>query len=145
MKNNLKPIGKFTEQELKRAGFKMSKPHKNMFIDALKSGDYYQIKRDYIEVEDGKAVKEKGKLCLCAVGVYLAQLNDIEDLEEIDHVGTAGIDFGELRVEDDSDDLIGHIIDMNDQLEMSFEAIADWIEDNVEGVNPKELKEINNE
>ena len=33
-------MAKFTKEELKRANFKMSKAHKKLFIDALRSGDY---------------------------------------------------------------------------------------------------------
>ena len=56
--------------------FKMSKEHKKMFIDALRSGDYDQTTGHYIEHIQGP----NGKPCLCAAGVYLAQLNELADL-----------------------------------------------------------------
>ena len=110
--------------------FKMSKEHRDMYIDALRSGDYEQTEGVYIEHEQGL----NGKPCLCAVGVYLAQLNELQDLYDAqEEQDMCSIDFGDLY-KDDKQDLIGHIIDMNDGLNMSFEGIADWIEEKVEGV-----------
>ena len=101
---------------------------------ALKSGDYEQTEGAYIEHEQGP----NGKPCLCAAGVYLAQLNELADLycaqEEQD---MCSIDFGELIGDDDRDNsnsLLNNIIDMNDGMNVSFGGIADWIEENVEGV-----------
>ena len=113
--------------------FKMSKEHKNMFIDALKSGEYEQTEGAYIEHEQGP----NGKPCLCAAGVYLAQLNEIEDLYDAQEEGEmCSIDFGDFHKHqgNEDNDLIGHVIDLNDNLEMSFEGIADWIEENVDTV-----------
>ena len=113
--------------------FKMSKEHKNMFIDALRSGDYEQAEGVYIEHEQGP----NGKPCLCAAGVYLAQLNEIEDLYDAQEEGEmCSIDFGDFHKHqgNEDNDLIGHVIDLNDNLEMSFEGIADWIEENVDTV-----------
>ena len=114
--------------------FKMSKEHKNMFIDALKSGDYEQTEGEYIEHEQGPT----GKPCLCAAGVYLAQLNELADLCYAQEEGDmCSIDFGELIGDDDRDNsnsLLNNIIDMNDGMNVSFGGIADWIEENVEGV-----------
>ena len=46
------------------------------------------------------------------------------------------IDFGDFHKHqgNEDNDLIGHVIDLNDNLEMSFEGIADWIEENVDTV-----------
>jgi len=118
--------------------FKMSKEHKEMYIEALRSGDYDQTEGVYIEHIQGP----NGKPCLCAAGVYLAQINELEDMYDAQEEGEmCSIDFGDLH-KDDTQDLIGHIIDMNDGLNMSFEAIAGWVEEHVEGVNAKEL--VNN-
>ena len=116
--------------------FKMSKEHKEMFIDALRSGDYERAEGAYITDVQG----DNGKPCLCAAGVYLAQLNKIEDLYDAQEDGDmCSIDFGDLH-KDDNHDLIGHIIDMNDALSCSFEMIAMWIEENVKGVSVKQLQ-----
>lgn len=121
---NLTIMGERTEP------FKMSKEHRDMYIDALRSGDYEQTEGVYIEHEQGP----NGKPCLCAVGVYLAQLNELQDLYDAqEEQDMCSIDFGDLH-KDDKQDLIGHIIDMNDGLNMSFEGIADWIEENVEEI-----------
>jgi hypothetical protein len=129
-------MAKFTEEELKRANFKMSKAHKKLFIDALRSGDYERAEGAYITDVQG----DNGKPCLCAAGVYLAQLNEIEDLLYAQENGDmCSIDFGDLH-KDDNHDLIGHIIDMNDALSCSFEMIAMWIEENVKGVSVKQLQ-----
>ena len=129
-------MAKFTKEELKRANFKMSKAHKKLFIDALRSGDYERTEGHYIEHIQGP----NGKPCLCAAGVYLAQLNEIEDLYDAQEDGDmCSIDFGDLH-KDDNHDLIGHIIDMNDDLSCSFEMIARWVEEHVEGVNSKQLQ-----
>jgi hypothetical protein len=129
-------MAKFTEEELKRANFKMSKAHKKLFIDALRSGDYERAEGAYITDVQG----DNGKPCLCAAGVYLAQLNEIEDLLYAQEDGDmCSIDFGDLH-KDDNHDLIGHIIDMNDALSCSFEMIAMWIEENVKGVSVKQLQ-----
>ena len=118
--------------------FKMRKDHKDMFIDALNSGDYEKVQGEYIEQIEGA----NGKPCMCAAGVYLAQLNDLDDLIDAREEGMSGIDFGDFHRykenttnEDSSDSLINHIIDMNDTLNMSFESIADWIEENVEEIS----------
>ena len=114
--------------------FKMSKEHKEMFIDALRSGDYEQTTGHYIEHVQGP----NGKPCLCAAGVYLAQLNEIEDLYDAQEEGDlCSIDFGDLH-RDTNNDLIGHIIDMNDGMNVSFGGIADWIEESVEGIDEKD-------
>ena len=129
-------MAKFTEEELKRANFKMSKAHKKLFIDALRSGDYERAEGAYITDVQG----DNGKPCLCAAGVYLAQLNEIEDLYDAQEDGDmCSIDFGDLH-KDYNHDLIGHIIDMNDALSCSFEMIAMWIEENVKGVSAKQLQ-----
>ena len=114
--------------------FQMAKDHKKMFIDALNSGDYEQIQGNYIEYEQGS----NGKPCVCAVGVYLAQLNELSDLTcASEEEGMNGIEFGWLGPKYEKDkhhSLISCIIDMNDGLQMSFKSIAEWIEDNVEGI-----------
>jgi hypothetical protein len=128
-------MAKFTDEELKRANFKMSKGHKKLFIDALRSGDYEQTEGAYIEHVEGP----NGKPCLCAAGVYLAQLNELEDLWDAqEEKDMCNIDFGDFH-KDNTQDLIGHIIDMNDDMNISFGGIADWIEEYVEGVNAKKL------
>ena len=113
--------------------FKMSKEHKKMFIEALRSGDYDQTEGEYIEHVQGP----NGKPCLCAAGVYLAQLNELEDLWYAQEEGDmCSIDFGDLHKHqgNEDNDLIGHIIDMNDGMSVSFGGIADWIEENVEAI-----------
>ena len=100
--------------------FKMSKKHKEIFINALRSGDYDQTEGAYVEHVEGP----NGKPCLCAAGVYLAQLNEIEDIydaQEEDDIES--IDFGELHKDHEGNsnqDLIGHIINMNDSLNCTF-------------------------
>ena len=125
-------MAKFTKEELERANFKMSKGHKKLFTDALRSGDYDQAEGVYIEHVQGP----NGKPCLCAAGVYLAQLNEIEDMYDAqEEEDMCSLDFGDFHNQDNqdnSDSLINHIIDMNDGLNMSFKGIADWIEENVE-------------
>ena len=132
-------MAKFTKEELERANFKMSKAHKKLFVDALRSGDYEKTTGNYIDHVEGP----NGKPCLCAAGVYLAQLNDIEDLYDAQEDGDmCSIDFGDLHKHHTgkgNQDLIGHIIDMNDTLNCTFEMIAMWIEEHVQGVNAKEL------
>ena len=119
--------------------FKMRKDHKDMFIDALNSGDYEQVQGEYIEQIEGA----NGKPCMCAAGVYLAQLNEIEDIYDAQEDGDlCSIDFGDFHKHhkgNGNQDLIGHIIDMNDSLNCTFEMIAMWIEEHVVGVDPKEL------
>jgi len=119
--------------------FKMSKEHKEIFINALRSGDYEQAEGMYIEHEQGP----NGKPCLCAAGVYLAQLNELADLYYAqEDGGMCSIDFGDFRKyqNNEDNDLIGHIIDMNDSMNVSFGGIADWIEENVEIVDEKTNK-----
>lgn len=105
-----------------------------MFINALNSGDYEQTREAYIEHVQGP----NGKPCLCAAGVYLAQLNELEDIYDAqEEEGMCSIDFGELRSDEkreEKESLINHIIDLNDGLRMNFKGIADWLEDHVEGV-----------
>lgn len=121
----------------KTNSFKMSKEHKEMFIEALRSGDYNQTTGAYVKELEGP----NGKPCLCAAGVYLAQLNEVEDLLDAEEMGDmCSIDFGEFHL-NPKHDLIGHIIDMNDGLNCTFEMIAMWIEEKVEGVDAKELTE----
>ena len=113
--------------------FKMSKEHNEIFINALRSGDYEQAEGVYIEHEQGP----NGKPCLCAAGVYLAQLNEIEDLYDAQEEGEmCSIDFGDFHKHqgNEDNDLIGHVIDMNDRLNVSFKGIADWIDKNVEAI-----------
>ena len=136
-------MNKLINEKLEKAtfklstNFKMSKEHKKMFIDALRSGDYDQTEGAYIEHIQGP----NGKPCLCAAGVYLAQLNELEDMYDAqEEDDLCSIDFGDLHKSTEND-LIGHIIDMNDSLNMTFEMIAMWIEEKVEGVNAKELTE----
>ena len=110
--------------------YKMSKEHRDMYIDALRSGNYEQVTGQYIE----EIEEENGKPCLCAVGVYLAQLNELPDLYDAqEEQDMCSIDFGDLH-KDNTQDLIGHIIDMNDGLNISFKGIADWLEENVEEI-----------
>ena len=132
-------MNKLINEKLEKAtfklstNFKMSKEHKKMFIDALRSGDYDQTEGAYIEHIQGP----NGKPCLCAAGVYLAQLNEIEDLYNAQEEGDlCSIDFGDLHKHqgNEDNDLIGHVIDMNDRLNVSFKGIADWIDKNVEAI-----------
>ena len=130
---NLTIMGERTEP------FKMSKEHKDMFIDALVSGDYEQVQGEYIEQIEGV----NGKPCVCAAGVYLAQLNELPDLYYAqEDGGMCSIDFGDFfrYRNNEDDDLMGHIIDMNDSMNISFGGIADWIEENVEAINAKKFK-----
>ena len=110
--------------------YKMSKEHRDMYIDALRSGNYEQVTGQYIDEIEGA----NDKPCLCAVGVYLAQLNELPDLYDAqEEQDMCSIDFGDLH-KDNTQDLIGHIIDMNDGLNISFKGIADWLEENVEEI-----------
>ena len=68
---------------------------------------------------------------------------EIEDIYDAQEEGDlCSIDFGDLHKDHkggSNQDLIGHIIDMNDGLNCTFEMIAMWIEEHVEGVDAKEL------
>ena len=60
-------MAKFTDQELERANFKMSKAHKKLFIDALRSGDYEKTTGNYIDHIQGP----NNKPCLSSSIVVL--------------------------------------------------------------------------
>ena len=78
-----------------------------------------------------------GQFHLDAINEKLANLKS-EDTALFDK-----IDALEKKIDDNKDNsssLINHIIDMNDGLEMSFEGIAEWIDENVEGIDEKTNK-----
>ena len=110
--------------------YKMSKEHKKNYLEGLRSGEYDQIRGEY---SDGTFADMPA---VCAVGLYLCQINGAKEVEDACACNdTASLDFGwMLREEDEDQGLIDNIVDLNDTLEMSFEGIADWVEENVEGV-----------
>ena len=110
--------------------YKMSKEHKENYLLGLRCGEYEQISGNYYEGYNG------GMPCVCAVGLYLCQINGAKEVEDACACGdAASLDFGwMLRDEDEHQGLIDEIISLNDDEEYTFEQIADWIEENVEGV-----------
>ena len=110
--------------------YKMSKEHKENYLLGLRSGEYDQIRGEY---SDGY----RGDLpCVCAVGLYLCQINGAEKVEDACACGdAASLDFGwMIRDEDEDNSLIDDIVHFNDEEEHTFEQIADWVEEHVEGV-----------
>ena len=109
--------------------YKMSKEHKKNYLLGLRCGEYDQIRGEYSDgIFDDMP-------CVCAVGLYLHQINGAEEVERAcDQGDTASLDFGWMLREEDSDDLIDDIVSLNDEEEYTFEQIADWVEKHVEGV-----------
>ena len=110
--------------------YKMSKEHKKNYLLGLRSEKYDQIRGEY---SDGTFADIP---CVCAVGLYLCQLNGAEKVDiACDRGDVASLDFGwMLREEDGDNSLIDDIVHFNDEEEHTFEQIADWIEEHVEGV-----------
>ena len=110
--------------------YKMSKEHKKNYLKGLRSGEYSQIRGEY---SDGTF---SDMPCVCAVGLYLCQINGAEKVDiACDRGDTGSLDFGwMLREEDEDNSLIDDIVHFNDEEEHTFEQIADWVEENVEGV-----------
>ena len=110
--------------------YKMSKEHKKNYLEGLRCGEYEQISGNYHEGYNGVMP------CVCAVGLYLCQINGAEEVEEACACGdAASLDFGwMLREEDEDNSLIDDIVHFNDEDEHTFEQIADWVEEHVEGV-----------
>ena len=110
--------------------YKMSKEHKKNYLLGLKCGEYSQIRGEYSDgIFDDMP-------CVCAVGLYLCQINGAEKVDiACDQGDTASLDFGwMLREEDEDQNLIDDIVFLNDEEEHTFEQIADWVEEHVEGV-----------
>ena len=110
--------------------YKMSKEHKKNYLKGLRCGEYDQIRGEYSDGIRGDMP------CVCAVGLYLCQINGAEEVERAcDQGDTASLDFGwMLREEDEDQNLIDDIVFLNDEEEHTFEQIADWVEEHVEGI-----------
>ena len=110
--------------------YKMSKEHKKNYLLGLRCGEYDQIRGEY---SDGTFADMPA---VCAVGLYLCQLNGAEKVDiACDWGDTGSLDFGwMLREEDEDNSLIDDIVHFNDEEEHTFEEIADWVEKHVEGV-----------
>ena len=109
--------------------YKMDIESKENYLEGLRSGEYDQIRGEYADgIFDDMP-------CVCAVGLYLCQLNGAEKVEDACACNdTASLDFGWMLREQDENNLIDDIISLNDDEEYTFEQIADWIEENLEGV-----------
>ena len=109
--------------------YKMSKEHKKNYLEGLRSGEYDQIRGEYVDgIFDNMP-------CVCAIGLYLCQINGAKEVEDACACNdTASLDFGWMLREQDENNLIDDIISLNDDEEYTFEQIADWIEENVEGI-----------
>ena len=110
--------------------YKMSKEHKKNYLEGLRCEEYDQIRGEY---SDGTF---DGMPSVCAVGLYLCQINGADKVEVASACeDVASLDFGwMLREEDEDNSLIDDIVHFNDEEEHTFEQIADWVEENVEGV-----------
>ena len=110
--------------------YKMSKEHKKNYLEGLRSGEYSQIRGEY---SDGTFADMP---CVCAVGLYLCQINGAETVDLAQACeDVASLDFGwMLREEDEDNSLIDDIVHLNDDAADTFEDIADWVEEHVEGV-----------
>ena len=110
--------------------YKMSKEHKKNYLLGLKCGEYSQIRGEY---SDGTFANMPS---VCAVGLYLCQINGAEKVDLAQACeDVASLDFGwMLREEDEDNSLIDDIVHFNDEEEHTFEQIADWVEEHVEGV-----------
>ena len=110
--------------------YKMSKEHKKNYLLGLRSGEYDQIRGEY---SDGTFANMPS---VCAVGLYLCQINGAETVDLASACeDIASLDFGwMLREEDEDNSLIDDIVHFNDEEHHTFEQIADWVEEHVEGV-----------
>jgi len=110
--------------------YKMDKEHKKNYLLGLKCGEYSQIRGEY---SDGTLADMP---CVCAVGLYLHQINGAKEVERAyNDEDMSSLDFGwMLREEDEDQNLIDDIVFLNDEEEHTFEQIADWVEEHVEGV-----------
>lgn len=105
--------------EKRRQVKSMNKDKKEMWIKALRSGEYSQAYENYVDMR-------RGVISFCALGV-LADLSDVE-------VNPMTCDFIKEDLEkllsDIPEDIINNVIRMNDSRQCSFKDIADWIEEN---------------
>ena len=110
--------------------YKMSKEHKKNYLLGLRCGEYEQISGSYYEGYQGDMP------CVCAVGLYLHQINGAKEVERAyNDEDMSSLDFGwMIREHDDHNSLIDDIVHFNDEEEHTFEQIADWVEEHVEGV-----------
>ena len=109
--------------------YKMSKKHKKNYLLGLKCGEYSQIRGEY---SDGTF---SDMPCVCAVGLYLCQINGAEKVDiACDQGDTASLDFGWMLREEEKEGLMDDIIALNDDEDYTFEQIANWVEEHVEGV-----------
>ena len=109
--------------------YKMSKEHKKNYLKGLRSGEYSQIRGEY---SDGTF---SDMPCVCAVGLYLCQINGAEKVDiACDQGDTASLDFGWMLREEEKEGLMDDIIALNDDEDYTFEQIANWVEEHVEGV-----------
>ena len=109
--------------------YKMSKEHKKNYLLGLRCGEYEQISGNYYEGYNGDMP------CVCAVGLYLHQINGDKEVERASNDNDmSSLDFGWMIREDDGDSLIDDIVSLNDDDAYTFEQIADWVEEHVEGV-----------
>ena len=110
--------------------YKMSKEHKKNYLKGLRSGEYSQIKGEY---SDGTFADMP---CVCAVGLYLCQINGAEAVDfASEYKDISSLDFGwMLRERDNDESLIDDIVSLNDDENYTFEQIANWVKEHVEGV-----------
>ena len=109
--------------------YKMDIESKEEYLLGLRGEEYDQIRGEYSDGTIGNIP------CVCAVGLYLCQINGAEEVEDACACNdTASLDFGWMLREQDENNLIDDIISLNDDNEYTFEQIADWIEEHVEGV-----------
>ena len=109
--------------------YKMSKEHKKNYLLGLRCGEYDQIRGEYSDgIFDDMP-------CVCAVGLYLHQINGDKEVERASNDNDmSSLDFGWMIRENDGDSLIDDIVHLNDDAADTFEDIADWVEEHVEGV-----------
>ena len=110
--------------------YKMNKEHKENYLKGPRSEKYWQISGSYHESS------QEDLPCVCAVGLYLCQINGVERVEDAcKDEDICSLDFGWMLKEEEEDNgLIDDIVHFNDEEEYTFEQIADWIEENVEGI-----------
>ena len=110
--------------------YKMSKEHKKNYLFGLRCGEYDQIRGEY---SDGTLADMP---CVCAVGLYLCQINGAEAVDfASEYKDISSLDFGwMLRNDDEDQGLIDDIVSLNDDEDHTFEEIAEWVEEHVEGV-----------
>ena len=132
----------YRQQEISRKDYKLPADFKKKWVDALKSGEYYQIKGSFYEEGCG----------YCALGVAMVECLGI-DKSFLNRMCTEdsvcekhGIPYADIKIPwgygssdrtiADKENLVTRIVRMNDGdgdgYGYSFNQIAEWIEDNVE-------------